>query len=270
MHLYKKTLISSFVALTLIGCGGGGSDSNGNASAGGDSSQQQPVTSLLSIIIPSAIAEEAPPGTEIKVKITGNGVDLEKAILASESNVSFNDLVIGEYTVAITVYAGDTVLASDTQTVEVTEDSTELEAQLALNKASLTVTPLFASDYSFLTGSFEGEFNKDGCLDLPFNPANTDISISVSGLAAELEFSFFPNPVIKMTGDLNDSMGQLQGSGTYQSSDFTNGTWTISKILQPSETTVFISGQLVDATNDNCTIDFEYIGTNMGGIDMGL
>lgn len=267
MIKYKKTILSSLFAVALAGCGGGGET---EAGGGTGSSQQQPAFSLLNIIMPSAIAAESPPGTVVNVLVAGNGVSLSKTIGADQNDVSFSDLVIGDYTLTVIVISGETELARDEQLLSLKEGSAKVTANLALSKASLKVEPIFNSDYAVLNGSYEGEFNKSGCLELPFNPASTDLILNVTGLAVELEFSFFPAPTIKLTGDLNDSIGELRGVGSYQSSDFTNGTWEINKVLRPSESTIFISGQLIDATNANCTIDFEYIGTDMGGIDMGL
>jgi hypothetical protein len=267
MSLYRKNILSAIIALSLVGCGGSSSSSDSSVI---DDSQQQTITSLLSIMIPAAIADEAPSGSVVTIKISGNGVDLEKSISSDESTASFDGLILGDYTVSVVVMSGGIELASNTKTTTIGESSNELNIELTLNVASLVVVPLLLPDYTFLNGEYDGKLNKSGCLDLPFNPASTDLSLSITGLAVDIDFSFFPSPVIKMTGDLSDTTGELKGSGTYQSSDFTNGTWTIDKVLQPSETTIFISGQLIDVTNDNCIINFEYIGTDMGGIDMGL
>jgi len=255
----KNISITALLALSLIGCGGSGSDSEIKED---NTQQEQPeqTFSLLNIIIPQAIADEAPPGTQITVEISGNGVNKSQTLGSAETSITFNDLVIGEYTVTTIVMASTNELARDQQDFNLTENTTTLNANLILNKASLEITPLLSSDYTIISGTYEGEFQKTGCLSTPFNPAPTDLTVTVTGLASDFEFSLFPDPTLKLTGDLDDTSGELVSSGIYQSSDFTNGDWTVDKILTPSENTIYIRGQLIDVTNSNCTTEFEYIG----------
>ena len=63
-----------------------------------------------------------------------------------------------------------------------------------------------------------------------------------------------------LTGTIDDTSGRLTASGTYQSSDFTTGTWVSNSISMPSDNSIFFSASLTNQTTGNCLIAIEYVG----------
>ena len=112
-------------------------------------------------------------------------------------------------------------------------------------------------------GNFDGQwFVKSGinsCIQTPFSISSVDVDISVTGSNITIYIDAFFDPVFNLIGTVDDSSGILTASGTYQSSDFSSGTWALDEISMPSQNSIYFNVNLIKASN-NCLIALEYLG----------
>src|SRR5690606_10778891 len=96
-----------------------------------------------------------------------------------------------------------------------------------------------------LNGEYRGEARASNCVDNDFivgfgtTSATTTLDIDSEDIALTIEF--FDEPTLLMTGSVDDSSGILTASGTYQSSDFTSGEWSIDQVFSPYEGVILFS-----------------------------
>lgn len=266
-----KYTLKWFVCCLLLGflggCGGGGETSTKSA----DSSKQDPSTSsptntvsaLLNLLIPAAVSAEIPTGSTATVNVKGQGVNLTKNIDDTAQAVDFAGLLLGDYTVTVIVTHNGTEIGTYKDNVTLTSSGLSVEANITFNRASLVVEPVVKSDYSSLNYTYEGIWNVGAnrtCIDPKFDISSANTIVNLSGDDISLTINAFFGPNIILTGKIDDTSGRLTASGTYESSDFTSGTWVVANISKPSANSIFFKADLVNQTDDNCSIAIEYVG----------
>ena len=112
-------------------------------------------------------------------------------------------------------------------------------------------------------GAYDGQwFVKSGinsCIQTPFSISSVDVNISFTGSNITFYIDAFFDPVFNLIGTVDDASGILTASGTYQSNDFSSGTWTLDEISKPSQNSIYFNVNLIKASN-NCLITLEYLG----------
>lgn len=266
MNILSKFFIL-FVYLLLTACSGGSdndSDSNNDSPSNNNSDSSSAVSSVMTLFIAEASATEIPEGSTALVSISGQGVN-KFEYLDNESLVAqFDDLIIGTYNIQVLVSNDGEEIGSYSNDINLTLDGASIEATINFNRASLVVEPIVASDYSNLNGIYDGQwFVKTGlnsCIQTPFNVSSADVTLTLTENNISLFIDAFFDPTFNLTGTIDDTSTNLTGAGTYQSSDFSSGTWELDKISMPSENAIFFNIDLNKTTNGNCLITLEYLG----------
>ena len=89
------------------------------------------------------------------------------------------------------------------------------------------------------------------CPSLPFNPGSTDIEVQTDSVNIEITIDVFPDLVCLMTGMVTEE----EISGTFQCSDFNDGSWTSGLLTSYPGTNVLIAK--ASLIGDSCSFDFE-------------
>lgn len=92
------------------------------------------------------------------------------------------------------------------------------------------------------------------CPEVPFNPGNADLDVSVTGSQLRIDLDVFPELVCRLEGSLIAGMV----SGTFQCSDFNSGSWT-STIIKPSAVTNSLSMN-ASLVGKDCSFDASFSG----------
>lgn len=250
-----------FLCSFLIGCGGGGGSSTDQ-----DNNQNTEPTltySVLNLLIPTASATEIPTGSTATVTITGQGINRSETLDNADLAAQFSDLLVGDYTVLVSVSNDGIEIGSYSSNVTLTSSGLSVSANITFNKASLVVEPIVESDYSNLNSTYDGEWKVTGsnsCINVPFNVSAADTTVDLTGTDISITIDAIFEPTIILTGTIDDTSGRLTASGTYQSSDFTTGTWDSNSISMPSDNSIFFSASLTNQTTGDCLIAIEYVG----------
>jgi len=233
----------ALLSLLLTACGGGG---------GGDSAQESQtptepsiVRTTLSILIPSAEAADLPSESSVSVRISGQGTTETVTMTDFESGVTFDDLLPGQYSVSLTARSEGVVVATGQQTVTLSANGNSFTVPMNLIAADLTIsTEINGPDYSFLNKQYRGEAIGESCGANPFmefgGTAGATTTLTISGENISINMSLFGDPNIIFTGTITDDTNGLQASGTFESSNFKEGTWVLNELRSPRAGVVYM------------------------------
>jgi hypothetical protein len=275
MESFKILLLAACVA-SLVGCGGGSSSTSStkpitaseaivtSSVASSAASSTAPVVNklgILSFLIPQAEADTLPVGSITTVTISGQGINQTLFMQQNQISGAFSDLVVGDYSLVTEIKSGDIVVASGTATARIQPGANSVSLPMRYNLATLSVTPVITSDYSFFNGVYEGTARGNKCSPNnfinSFGTASVKTTISINGKNATIKLELFDVPTYILTGTIDDSTGVLNIAGTYQGSDFTTGTWTINKLIVPATGAFYSSIKL----SGKCPIVLDVFGT---------
>jgi len=260
MKLYSFVIAIVFGTL-LSGCGGGG---GGSSSTGGGDTNQPPVSvtkALLSLLVSPAAAAEIPNGAVATVKVQGNDVDRTVTLTDVDVAAEFSDLLLGTYTVTVSVTNNGVEIGTFSETVLLSEGGESIDASIVFNRASLSVEPFVSSNYAAINHEYEGRSTVSSeCLgDAPFSTDATTATVEAEGANITITFDNFYGETLQLSGVIDDSTGSFLASGTFQSSDFKQGNWNITYLSKQTERSITIAASFENAT-DTCNADYEFVG----------
>jgi hypothetical protein len=244
----------AIVMLASCGSGGGNKSSQGVTGEPTPSVPVQAAKMALSIIIPKAIADEAPAGTTYAVKVTGKSITATRKFPANESALKIDGFEPGDYTIELTATNGEAIIALGSAVSTITSDKpvTSVQVPLKYLRGSLLLEPVATAGHptmELMRGKYTATARMNGCIKNDFTGAfgatSADLTIDGSGTEAELLAEIFSELKIKFNLTLADGENYLTGSGKFQSSDFTSGTIAADKIVQTEEGSIFLSLKLV-------------------------
>lgn len=245
------------VSLALVSCGGGGG-SSGDTTPPPEAPPVNVARTFLSVLIPQALADELPAGYVVDITAAGAGSTQTIRLATGETQAAFTDLLPGDYSLSATAtFGGHVVGVASPTIVTVGSEGAQTTLSIPIIRADLEIEPVLAVDYGSLAGVYTGTRKAAGCIDAFFPSA--DVSISVSEEVVSLNFDIFPDQVLRLTGQLDDTTGVLSASGTYEASDFTSGTWTIAEFKQPNPAAISFSAIFYNNTSQ-CAFEILYVG----------
>lgn len=157
----------------LASCGSGGNKSGTTNTATSEPVVNAPPTQIakaaLSILIPQAIADEAPMGTIYIVKVSGKSSIATKQFPADKNTLTLDGLEPGEYTIELTAKNGDATIALGSLTATVSADKpvTSAEVPLKYLRGSLLLKPVTAQGHptmELIRGKYTATARVSGCL----------------------------------------------------------------------------------------------------------
>ncbi len=252
----KNQLLAMLAIVSLASCGSGGGNKSGAGVTGepAPSIPAQAAKVALSIVIPKAMADEAPAGTVYSVKVAGKTMTATRKFPANESTLKIDGFEPGDYTIELTATNGETIIALGSAVSTVTDDKpvTSVQVPLKYLRGSLLLEPVATTGHptmELIRGKYTATARVNGCIKNEFAGAfgATSADLTISGTGAEAEFlaEIFSELKIKFNLTLADGENYLTGSGKFQSSDFTSGTITADKIIQSENDSIFLSLKLV-------------------------
>ncbi len=217
---------------------------------------------------PAAVATRGSNRTMVVVSVTGQGSTRSETLQASETEVSFNDLLVGPYDISVEVMRGAQSFDTYNDSVDLDVDGATLTTQFDLDLALAEAEPMSSqADYGHISGAFEGKSvvlqDLHECVGSIALVDSTSLTATAGGAEAgetiQLTFDNFFGEVLELTGTVDGSDGALTASGTYESSASKSGTWSLGYLAMPSERQIAL---LVDFENetDACQATYEFSG----------
>ena len=251
----KNQLLAMLAIVSLASCGSGGGNKS-SAGLTGDPSTSIPMQAAklaLNIVIPKAMADEAPAGTVYSVKVAGKSMTATRKFPANESTLKMDGFEPGDYTIELTATNGETIIALGSAVSKVADDKpvTSVQVPLKYLRGSLLLEPVTAPGHptlELISGKYTAAARMSGCIKNDFTRAfgATSAELTISGINGEAELlaDIFSDLKIKFNLTLADGENYLTGSGKFQSSDFTSGTVAADKIIQNEDGSIFMSLKL--------------------------
>lgn len=214
----------AIVMLASCGIGGGNKTSQGVTGEPTPSVPVQAAKMALSIIIPQALADEAPTGTTYTVKVSGKAA-MTKEIPVGKTSVTIEGLDAGDYTIEVIAKVGADTVASGTATTTLTKATASIQVPVKYIKTSLLVEPVITSEsvtVDNLSGKYTATAKMSGCIRNTFTGSfgatNADATIQVKDQKAKITLELFPKTIIEINGDISVASGATTVTGTYSAS----------------------------------------------------
>jgi len=198
------------------------------------------------------------------VTARGHGLTRSETLRAGETEVGFNDLLIGPYDISVDVMRGSEVFDTYQDSVYLDIDGATLSTRFDLDLALAAVERMAPqADYGFLNQTFEGKSivldDSHQCIgSVPLVDSTVLTARAAGRESLQLTFDNYFGEVLELTGAVDDSDGALGASGTYRSSA-SSGTWSLGYIAKPTEQQIALSVAFKNDT-DVCRATYEFFG----------
>lgn len=248
----KNAIALAMVCAALAGCGGG---SKGGAKAPetaapapSQPATPEPITSgAATAFIPAAQADVAPIGATYSFTLAKAGTPVQ-TITNAAGEVSFNPVPFGDYQILATASLNGTQIAQGTTAVKLDSAKQRVQAGLTYSHGSLLAEPVLtplAPTQETIGGEFSGVARAFGCIKNTFTEFSGSTSatakVTVNGQAVKIELKLFPDNTIVIDGELSQSASAVTAAGTFKSSDFTEGSAAINKIVVLEPGSIYFS-----------------------------
>lgn len=225
----KPNQLPALLAIVMLAsCGSGGNKSGTTNTATSEPVVNAPPTQIakaaLSILIPQAIADEAPAGTGYTVKVSGK-TSATKEIPAGKTSVTIEGLDAGDYTIEVVAKIGADTVATGTATATLTKAAASIQVPVKYIKTSLLVEPVVTTEsitVDNLSGKYTATAKMSGCIRNTFTGSfgatSADATIQVIDHKAKITLELFPKTIIEINGDISAASGATTVTGTYSAS----------------------------------------------------
>lgn len=267
----KNAIALAMVCAALAACGGG---SKGGAKApetAAPSPSQpatpEPITSgATTAFIPAAIADVAPLGATYSFTLAKAGTPVQ-TITNAAGEVSFNPVPFGDYEILATASLNGTQIAQGSTAVKIDSAKQRAQAALIYSHGSLLAEPVLeplTPTQQTIGGNYDGQARMYGCIKNDFTDfqgqTSTRAKITVLNNVAKIELDLFPKPKIIIEAELGKTDTAITASGTFKSSDFTEGSVKIDKIVVLENESIYLSMTL----KSTCETQLDYAGFSVG------
>lgn len=223
---------------------------------------------FLMVLVKPLHAAELPRGYSFLITLKGQGKELHKEISNEAKSVKFENLFLGKYTLIARVMSYGSEIGSTRKDVNLFDGENSLEIEIPIKQTTFNGSFSVVDDFSILNGKYDGVMKISGCYKYSFNPASSDVSMTVLNREILIKADVFPDLNFELKGQLNKLESKLSANGSFSSSynDFSQGVifkkgkWTTDKFITPNVDSIYFDINLVDDNSTKCGIIATFTG----------
>jgi len=201
---------------------------------------------------------------KVTVDLVSEGQSFSKPLAEGQSEVVFDDLLIGSYDIVVDVTDDGQLDGAYRDSVVLGDESLRVEAELAFEQPIMGVQTMSAAGgYDSLAGRYEGKSmvseGRPKCTGSIALVDSTILDLQAQGTEMTLAFDNFYGSVLKLSGRAVPDSEEFQALGRYESSDSKSGTWRIRHLSSSSPGQIAVQVAVENET-DRCQAVYEFLG----------
>ncbi len=202
---------------------------------------------------------------KVTVDLVSEGQSFSKPLASGQSEVVFDDLLIGSYDILVDVTDNGQLDGAYRDSVVLGDESLRVEAELAFEQPIMGVQTMSADagGYDSLAGRYEGKsmVSEGGpkCTGSIALVDSTVLDLQLRGTEMTLAFDNFYGSVLNLSGQAVPDTEEFQALGQYESSDSKSGTWRVRHLSSSSPGQIAMQVAFENET-DRCQAVYEFLG----------
>ncbi|MCY4039845.1 MAG: hypothetical protein OXF72_01135 [Gammaproteobacteria bacterium] len=201
---------------------------------------------------------------QVTVDLVSEGQSFSKPLAGGQSEVVFDDLLIGSYDIFVDVTNDGQLDGAYRDSVVLGDESLRVDAELNFEQPIMGVQAMAAAaGYDALTGQYGGKSmvseGRPKCTGSIALVDSTKLDWQVQGMEMTLAFDNFYGSVLNLSGRATPVGEEFQATGQYQSSDSKSGTWRIRRLSSSSPGQIAMQVAFENET-DRCQAVYEFLG----------